>query len=72
MKRASYREGVAWIARNDSAGEKQRLDPWVISNMISVALLADLFKLDYFKVAEDVVRFRKKERANETANSHSC
>lgn len=60
--RASYRKAVAWIAYNDSAAEEGNLDPEVVSELVSVALVADLFGKEDRKVAEAVVRYRKKEQ----------
>ena len=56
-KRASYRQGVAWIAEED---EPSVTDSEQVADMISVSLLADLFAKDAEKVAADVVRFRVK------------
>jgi hypothetical protein len=55
MKRASYREGVAWIALND---EPTQIDASVIAEMISVTLLADLFGVSPERVAADIVKAR--------------
>lgn len=57
MKRASYRDGVAWIANNDEPGEE---DPEVIRGFISTLLLADIFGVPEEKVAADIVKARKK------------
>jgi len=57
MKRASYRNGVIWIAYNDEPGET---DPEAIGSLISVMLLADLFGVDYKKVVKDIVKCRDK------------
>ena len=57
MKRASYREGVYWIARNDEPTEG---DAATIAGLISTLLLADLFHVDPERVARDVLRERKK------------
>lgn len=59
MKRASYREGVEWIALNDSAGE-DAYNEEAIAGFISTCLLADLFGVEREKVATDIVKFRKK------------
>ena len=59
MKRASYREAVAWIALNDSAGEDE-LDPKAVSELVSSALVADIFGVTEAKVAEDVIRYRRR------------
>lgn len=58
MKRASYREGVEWIALND---EPMDLDPKSISWYISVCLLSDLFKVSNIKVATDILKIRIRE-----------
>jgi hypothetical protein len=54
-KRASFREGVKWIAFNDEPSER---DESVISEMISVALLVDLFGKSTEHVARHVLRER--------------
>lgn len=58
MKRASYREGVAWIANND---EPDELNLESIAAYISTSLLADLFRKDLNDVAKDILRVREKE-----------
>lgn len=60
MKRASYRDGVYWIAMNDEPGEEDQV---VIAGFISTLLLADLFGVDPQRVARDVLRLRRKEGA---------
>lgn len=55
MKRASYREGVEWIALNDDVEER---DQERLTGYISVALLADIFCVEREKVARDVARKR--------------
>jgi O-glycosyl hydrolase len=62
MKRASYRDGIQWIAQNDEPGE---MDPDCVAGFISVALLADLFGKDQAQVAADVVRVRVREAAQQ-------
>ncbi len=68
-KRASYREGVEWIALNDNAGgdspktcgrdgEAQRVMRENIAGYVSTLLLADLFGADPLKVAGDIFRVR--------------
>jgi hypothetical protein len=56
-KRASYREGVAWIALND---EPDDLDAESAAEYISTTLLADLFRKDPDEVGRDIVRYRIK------------
>ncbi len=53
--RASYREGVAWIADNDEPTESS---PYEVSGQISVLLLADLFRKEPRDVAIAVLRHR--------------
>lgn len=59
MKRASYREAVAWVALNDPGGDSDALDTDVVSGLITVCLVADVFDVDPIKVGKDVVSFRK-------------
>lgn len=58
MKRASYREGVDWIAQNDNAGEGDDTD--VIAGYISTLLLADLFGVEPGQAAVDINNRRAK------------
>jgi hypothetical protein len=64
MKRASYKEGVAWIAMNDENGSLDALQPTVVAYYISSLLLADLFNVEPEKVGEDVVKHRKRLKLN--------
>lgn len=67
-KQPSFREGVAWIALNDSPGDAA--DAETIAGYISVALLADLFGKDPADVARSVVNYRRalaSGRGNPTA-----
>jgi len=57
VRRAAYRDGIAWIALND---EPDDVDLDRVSGYISTLLLADLFAVDNEKVAADVVRYRVK------------
>lgn len=59
LKRASYREAIAWIALNDSAGDSDALDPVRASELVTAALVADLFGADESRVGADIVRYRK-------------
>ncbi len=61
MKRASYREAVAWIAGYDGAADDNALDPEAVSEMVTTCLIADLFDKHSFDVAHDVVRYRVKK-----------
>lgn len=68
MKRASYREAVAWIALNDNTAETEEairdegdsaaVD--LVCSYISTKLVADLFGKTSEKVAFDIVRLLKK------------
>lgn len=65
MKRASYKEGIEWIACNDNDGAPEPYDVEDISGYISVGLLAVLFDTEPDAVARDVVKFRKKHAVSE-------
>lgn len=60
MKRASYRDAVAWIAENDEAGADDAGDSAVVARYVSTALVADVFCIEAERVARDVVRYRVK------------
>lgn len=60
MKRASYRHAIEWIAHNDSAGDDDASDPAIVAELVSSALVADIFGIDTERVGRDVVRFRDK------------
>jgi hypothetical protein len=62
--RASYREAVRWIADNDEPDED---DPEFVSELISVQLVADLWRKSPGQVARAVVRARE---GNEPAFEH--
>lgn len=62
MKRASYKEGIAWIAIND---EPTEMDEQIVSEQISSLLLADLFLVGPEKVGKDIVSFRFKIKIND-------
>lgn len=61
MKRASYRHAIRWIALNDSAGEDDALDPEAVSQLVTAALVVDLFAVSDERVGRDVVRERKRK-----------
>ncbi len=65
MKAASYRSAVKWIAVNDSNGDCERLAYNVVSELITTALVADIFGEDPIDVAIAVVRERVKADAEE-------
>jgi hypothetical protein len=63
MKRANYREGIAWIALINIALPDFVFDPMEsdeknIPEMICVKMLADLFSVSEEKIAEDVKKYR--------------
>jgi hypothetical protein len=60
MKRANYRDAIAWIACNDDAGGPDALDLKTVQGYSSVFLIADLFGVEQERVARDVVRYRNK------------
>ena len=53
---ASYRKGVVYIALND---EPRCVDAEEMRGYASVHVLAEVFDKDEFKVAQDVVKYRK-------------
>lgn len=57
VKRASYREAVAWIAMNDEPTEDDLNE---VAEAITVCLIADIFGVFPDRVAGDVLRYRKK------------
>lgn len=59
-KRASYRLAVAWIAENDSAGESDALEAGPVSELVTTALVADLFGKTTEEVARAIVAYRKR------------
>lgn len=59
MKRASYREAIAWIGYNDSAGDPDALDATVASALVSAVLVADIFDVPAKKVGQDIVKYRR-------------
>lgn len=62
MKRASYREGVAWIAANDEPMSRSAEE---IAGFISSLLLADLFHVEPARVGADVLRLRVRQDKRE-------
>lgn len=60
MKRASYREAVAWVAENDSGGDLDAHRPEVVQHLITTVLVADIFGVDQLRVGRDVVRYRRR------------
>jgi hypothetical protein len=58
MKRPSYRAAIAWIALNDEPAENH---PEHVAQLISTAIVADLFDVAEEIVAAEVLRRRKRE-----------
>lgn len=58
-KRASYRQGIEFIAMND---EPTDLDAKSIAAYISTSLLADLFGKEPLKVAQDILKIRMRNK----------
>lgn len=56
MKRASYYEGVMWIALNDDTLD---IDPDSVSEYIQVIFMSHLFGVHAFQIAKDVIKIRK-------------
>jgi hypothetical protein len=56
MKRASYREAIAWIALNESPADGADQD--AIASYMTTHLVADMFGTSDSRVAEDVARAR--------------
>ncbi len=54
---ARYADGVAWIAEEDEPDEQNTIR---IAEMISVALLSDLFGKPTAKVADDIYEYRRR------------
>ena len=61
MKRANYRDAIAWIACKDDAGTPDALNLEAVQGHISVCLIADLFGVEQERVARDVVRYRNRK-----------
>ena len=57
MKKQGYKFGVAWIARNDNAGNGDGVAE--IAEYVTVLLLADLFGKTEAAVAADVFKARE-------------
>lgn len=56
MKKPSYEFAIAWVAVNDDPTEK---DPQVVTDQISVVLVADLFGKEPEEVAADIIKLRE-------------
>ena len=61
MKRASYREGIYWLAANDDTEwADHEADESLGSPSVTACLLADLFGVDTERVRADVRRQKDK------------
>ena len=60
VRRASYREAIAWIAENDSLGDADAFNPAIVADLTTVVLVADVFGHTASKVGQDVVNYRDK------------
>lgn len=56
--RASYANAIDWIARNDDPGSKDAFNPAALQGMITVLLVADIWRSDAARVAGHVVARR--------------
>jgi hypothetical protein len=57
MKRASYRDGIDFIAQNDGCDEH---DAYHLAGFVTVVMLASIFGVTPERVAADVLRRRNK------------
>lgn len=62
MKRAGYREAIAWVAAND---DPSTVDPELVHGAVTVGFVADLFGVDQDQVVADVVKLREKAASGE-------
>lgn len=56
--KTKYQRAVSWIAWND---EPEETDDIRVSEMISVACIADVFEKDPMQVAMDVTAYRERQ-----------
>lgn len=56
MKRASYRNAIDWIAQMDSPADDGSLDPETVKELVSSALVADIFDCEPIPYAAAVER----------------
>jgi len=57
MKRASYREAIEWIARNDDCEWLKEGDQFVC---VTLCLIADIFDVEIEKAIKDLRRVHKR------------
>lgn len=63
-KKPSWLKMARWVADNDSAGDDDALDVEAVSQLVTVALIADTTGVSPLTVAEKIVQLRKKENEN--------
>lgn len=61
MKRASYRDAVDFIACNDDPSE---LGASRVADLTTTVLVANIFGVDAERVAQDIVRHRKRHASD--------
>ncbi len=59
MPSKGYRFAVEWIALNDGPGDSDALDPEAVQDLVSIALVADMFGKSTLEVAQAVVKYRQ-------------
>lgn len=60
MKYPSYKAAIAWVANNESPADDGNNNPYIVSELVSSCLVADLFEVDVLKVGRDVCKMRLK------------
>lgn len=60
-RRISYADGVAWIGDNDEPTLRSHGDTITVSELVSVAMLADISGREAIDVAEDVIAYRRRQ-----------
>lgn len=55
---AKYQEAMKWIAENDGPGDPESLDVNHVSSMVTVLLVADIFKKIPRNVAGEIIKYR--------------
>jgi DNA-binding sugar fermentation-stimulating protein len=57
MVRASYKQAVIWIAKNDNSNSATRLSWEALTKKTTIILIAEIFQQPVVKVAVDVVKY---------------
>ena len=55
-KSKKYLKGIEWIAFND---EPEEFDLEIISSMLTVVLLSEVFNISPEDIAQDILKYRK-------------